>query len=112
MASIYFAGQVNQYHVQYGFRKIEHRHFNFKLFGFEVMKTQIFLNNCEENSHEEQRKLFKGLPQTLVMRQGCKAECHFKPKECGSGMSQSAQHATYKGITTQIKPNKFNWNIS
>lgn len=27
---------------------------------------------CEENSHEEQRKLFIGLPQTGVMRQCCK----------------------------------------
>lgn len=47
-----------------------------------------------------------------VMRQGCKAQSHFKPEECGSGMLQSAQHATYEGITTLIRPSKFNWSIS
>lgn len=112
MASVYFAGQLNQYQVQYDFREIVHSHFNFKPFGFEVTKPQIFLKNYEENRHEEQRKLFKRLPQRRIMRQGCKAQSHFKPKECGSGMLQSAQHATYKGITTPIRPNKFNWSIS
>lgn len=29
-----------------------------------------------------------------IIRQGCKAWSHFKPKECGSGMLQPAQHST------------------
>lgn len=53
MTSIYFAGQLNQYHVQNYFRKIEHHHFDFKPFGFEV-KKYCFLKRIEENNNEEQ----------------------------------------------------------
>lgn len=61
MTSIYFAGQLNQYHVQNYFRKIDHHHFDFKPFGFEV-KKYCFLKRIEENNNEEQWKVFKGLP--------------------------------------------------
>lgn len=38
MTSTYFASQLNQYHIQNYFRKIEHHHFDFMPFGFEVKK--------------------------------------------------------------------------
>lgn len=112
MASIYFAGQLNQYHVQYDSEILSITISILSLLALKLWKHRYFLENCEENSDEEQRELFKGLPQMRVMRQGCKAQSHFKPKECRSGVLQSAQHATYKGITTAIRPKKFNWSIS
>lgn len=62
MASIYFGGQLNLYHIQYGFRKIEHRHFNLKSFGFEVTKRQIFLKIVKKTAMRNRKNSLKGYP--------------------------------------------------
>lgn len=73
MTSTYFASQLNQYHIQNYFRKIEHHHFDFTPFGFEVKKHSFILKN-EEKIMRNKENFLKGFPKWELWGRAAKHE--------------------------------------
>lgn len=91
MSSTYFAGQLNQYHIQNYFRKIKHYHFDFKPFGFEVKKYSFF-KKLKKTIMRNGESFLKGFPKWELSGRAAKHEVILSLRNVGVGCCN--QHST------------------